>query len=112
MAEQQAGGGPTVRRMLVGAQLRRHRIDAGLTREQAAEAIRASEWTRSTGSCGNPDLGPQGLRPTPPNASTSAGGPPAASAGSGRHRDTDTTPGSTSSSPSKKPAICSGLRRR
>ena len=44
MAEQQAGGGPTVRRMLVGAQLRRHRTDAGLTREQAAEAIRASEW--------------------------------------------------------------------
>ncbi|HEX8929120.1 MAG TPA: Scr1 family TA system antitoxin-like transcriptional regulator, partial [Actinomycetota bacterium] len=30
--------------MLVGAQLRRHRTDAGLTREQAAEAIRASEW--------------------------------------------------------------------
>ena len=44
MAEQQAGGGPTVRRMLVGAQLRRHRTDAGLSREQAAEAIRASEW--------------------------------------------------------------------
>jgi hypothetical protein len=30
--------------MLVGAQLRRHRTDAGLSREQAAEAIRASEW--------------------------------------------------------------------
>jgi Domain of unknown function (DUF5753)/Helix-turn-helix domain len=44
VAEQQAGGGPTVRRMLVGAQLRRHRTDAGLSREQAAEAIRASEW--------------------------------------------------------------------
>jgi hypothetical protein len=38
------GGGPTVRRMLVGAQLRRHRIDKGITREQAGEAIRASEW--------------------------------------------------------------------
>jgi transcriptional regulator with XRE-family HTH domain len=38
------GGGPTVRRMLVGAQLRRLRTDKGLTREQAAEAIRASEW--------------------------------------------------------------------
>jgi transcriptional regulator with XRE-family HTH domain len=38
------GGGPTVRRMLVGAQLRRLRIDKGITREQAAEAIRASEW--------------------------------------------------------------------
>jgi len=38
------GGGPTVRRMLVGAQLRRLRIDKGITREHAAEAIRASEW--------------------------------------------------------------------
>ena len=38
------GGGPTVRRMLVGAQLRRLRTDKGLSREQAGEAIRASEW--------------------------------------------------------------------
>ena len=38
------GGGPTVRRMLVGAQLRRLRTEKGITREQAAEAIRASEW--------------------------------------------------------------------
>jgi hypothetical protein len=38
------GGGPTVRRMLVGAQLRRLRTEAGITREQAGEAIRASEW--------------------------------------------------------------------
>jgi hypothetical protein len=38
------GGGPTVRRMLVGAQLRRLRTERGITREQAAEAIRASEW--------------------------------------------------------------------
>jgi transcriptional regulator with XRE-family HTH domain len=38
------GGGPTVRRMLVGAQLRRLRTAANLSREQAAEAIRASEW--------------------------------------------------------------------
>jgi transcriptional regulator with XRE-family HTH domain len=37
-------GGPTVRRMLVGAQLRRLRTEAGLSREQAGEAIRASEW--------------------------------------------------------------------
>ena len=45
MTESQAEfGGPTVRRMLVGAQLRRLRIDAGLSREQAGEAIRASEW--------------------------------------------------------------------
>jgi transcriptional regulator with XRE-family HTH domain len=38
------GGGPTVRRMLVGAQLRLLRTDKGLSREQAGEAIRASEW--------------------------------------------------------------------
>jgi transcriptional regulator with XRE-family HTH domain len=37
-------GGPTVQRMLVGAQLRRLRTEAGLSREQAGEAIRASEW--------------------------------------------------------------------
>jgi transcriptional regulator with XRE-family HTH domain len=37
-------GGPTVRRMLVGAQLRRLRTEAGLSREEAGEAIRASEW--------------------------------------------------------------------
>jgi hypothetical protein len=46
MSEQQSGpgGGPTVHRMLVGSQLRRLRTDAGITREQAGEAIRASEW--------------------------------------------------------------------
>jgi transcriptional regulator with XRE-family HTH domain len=33
-----------VRRMLVGAQLRRLRTDMGLSREEAGEAIRASEW--------------------------------------------------------------------
>jgi len=38
------GSGPTVRRMLLGAQLRRLRGEAGLSREQAGEAIRASEW--------------------------------------------------------------------
>jgi transcriptional regulator with XRE-family HTH domain len=37
-------GGPTVQRMLVGTQLRRLRTEAGLSREQAGEAIRASEW--------------------------------------------------------------------
>ena len=37
-------GGPTVQRMLVGARLRRLRVEAGLSREEAAEAIRASEW--------------------------------------------------------------------
>ena len=36
--------GPTVRRMLVGAKLRRLRTDMGLSREEAAQAIRASAW--------------------------------------------------------------------
>jgi hypothetical protein len=40
----QPGGGPTVQRMLVGAKLRRLRTDMGLSREEAAETIRASEW--------------------------------------------------------------------
>jgi transcriptional regulator with XRE-family HTH domain len=40
----QGGGGPTVQRMLVGARLRRLRTEMELTREEAAEAIRASEW--------------------------------------------------------------------
>jgi Domain of unknown function (DUF5753)/Helix-turn-helix domain len=44
MVRSERGGGPTVRRMLVGAQLRRLRTEAGLSREQAGEAIRASEW--------------------------------------------------------------------
>ena len=44
VAEAQQGSGPTVRRMLVGSQLRRLRIQNGLSREQAGEAIRASEW--------------------------------------------------------------------
>jgi len=46
----------------------------------------------------------------PPNASTSAGGSPAAS--SGRHRGQETTPGPTSSRPSKKLAISSGCVAR
>jgi DNA-binding XRE family transcriptional regulator len=36
--------GPTVQRMLVGAKLRRLRTDLGLSREEAAETIRASAW--------------------------------------------------------------------
>jgi DNA-binding XRE family transcriptional regulator len=44
VTEAQPGTGPTVRRMLIGARLRRLRIDQGLTREAAAQAIRASEW--------------------------------------------------------------------
>jgi transcriptional regulator with XRE-family HTH domain len=41
---QGGGGGPTVQRMLVGAKLRRLRTDLGLSRDQAADHIRASEW--------------------------------------------------------------------
>ena len=44
MTAVQPAGGPTVRRMLVGARLRRLRTEQGLSREQAGEAIRASEW--------------------------------------------------------------------
>jgi hypothetical protein len=44
VTETHAGGGPTVRRMLVGAQLRRLRTEKGLSRDQAGEAIRASAW--------------------------------------------------------------------
>jgi len=44
VTEVHPGSGPTVRRMLVGAQLRRLRTEKGLSREQAGEAIRASEW--------------------------------------------------------------------
>jgi Domain of unknown function (DUF5753)/Helix-turn-helix domain len=44
VTQAQPGGGPTVRRMLVGAQLRRLRTEAGISPEQAGEAIRASEW--------------------------------------------------------------------
>ena len=44
MTEEQLRGGPTVRRMLLGAQLRRLRTEAGISREDAGEAIRASAW--------------------------------------------------------------------
>jgi transcriptional regulator with XRE-family HTH domain len=44
VTEEQLRGGPTVRRMLLGAQLRRLRTEAGLSREDAGEAIRASPW--------------------------------------------------------------------
>jgi hypothetical protein len=44
VSEGQQGGGPTIRRMMVGDQLRRLRTQRGLTREQAGEAIRASAW--------------------------------------------------------------------
>jgi|SRR4051812_26649176 len=42
--EAQPGSGPTVRRVLIGARLRRLRIEKGLSRKEAAEEIRASEW--------------------------------------------------------------------
>ena len=44
MTEAQPGTGPTVRRMLIGARLRQLRIERGLSREAAGQAIRASEW--------------------------------------------------------------------
>jgi transcriptional regulator with XRE-family HTH domain len=44
VTEVQPGSGPTVRRMLIGAQLRRLRTEQGISREEAGEAIRASEW--------------------------------------------------------------------
>jgi hypothetical protein len=44
VSDEQPRGGPTVRRMLLGAQLRRLRTEAGISRERAGEAIRASEW--------------------------------------------------------------------
>jgi hypothetical protein len=39
VAEEQSRGRPTVRRMLLGAQLRRLRVDAGVSREEAGEAL-------------------------------------------------------------------------
>jgi transcriptional regulator with XRE-family HTH domain len=44
VTEVQPGGGPTVGRLLVGSMLRRLRTEKGITREEAAEAIRASAW--------------------------------------------------------------------
>jgi Helix-turn-helix domain len=44
VTDEQPHGGPTVRRMLLGAQLRRLRTEAGVSRQDAGEAIRRSEW--------------------------------------------------------------------
>jgi hypothetical protein len=44
VTDEQPRGGPTVRRMLLGAQLRRLRTDAAVSREEAGQAIRASPW--------------------------------------------------------------------
>jgi phenylacetic acid degradation operon negative regulatory protein len=76
-------------------------------------AYHSSELKLSTAPDPSSTLGfpAYGLRPTPPNASSSAGGSPrAGSTGSGRHCGHETTPGSTSSRPSKKLAISSGVR--
>jgi DNA-binding XRE family transcriptional regulator len=40
----QPEGGPTVGRMLIGSMLRRLRTEKGITRDEAADAIRASAW--------------------------------------------------------------------
>jgi Domain of unknown function (DUF5753)/Helix-turn-helix domain len=45
MAEGRTGSGPTVLRMILGRQLQALREKAGLTHEQAAEAIYTSAWT-------------------------------------------------------------------
>jgi Domain of unknown function (DUF5753)/Helix-turn-helix domain len=44
VSDDQPRSGPTVRRMLLGAQLRRLRTEAGISREDAGKAIRASGW--------------------------------------------------------------------
>ncbi len=44
MTEEQSRGVPTIRRLLLGAQLRRLRTEAGISREDAGEVIRASPW--------------------------------------------------------------------
>jgi hypothetical protein len=54
--------------------------------------------------------GPQRLRATPQNSSTSAGRPPAG-VRCGRQREHETTPGGSRSRPSKNRLICSGVRR-
>ncbi|WP_322750159.1 MULTISPECIES: helix-turn-helix transcriptional regulator [unclassified Frankia] len=43
MTTAESGGGPTVRRILLGSQLRRLREDRGISREDAGYSIRASE---------------------------------------------------------------------
>ena len=63
----------------------------------------------ASGQAGDQAGGAGGLRATPQNSSTSAGGSPSG-LGSGRQREHDTTPGASRSSPSKNRAICSGLR--
>ena len=45
MTQTQPGGGPTVLRMILARQLQALREKAGMSYEQAAEAIYSSEWT-------------------------------------------------------------------
>ena len=45
MTEPQPGGGPTVLRMILGRQLQSLREQAGMTYDQAAEAIYSSSFT-------------------------------------------------------------------
>ena len=63
---------------------------------------------RASDQAGGAAVVADGLRATPQNSSTSGG---RRRDRPGRHREHDTTPGSSRSSPSKKPAICAGLRR-
>ena len=76
-------------------------------RDQLSRRSRAAWHQTLTGVSSDPRR--YGLRPTPQNESTSAGRPEGL--GSGCQRGGETTPGSTSSRPSKKRAIRSGLRR-
>jgi hypothetical protein len=57
----------------------------------------------------SPQMAHHGFRPTPHIPGTSPG--PGKEVASGRQWVSSTTPGSTSSRPSKNPVICSGLRR-
>jgi DNA-binding XRE family transcriptional regulator len=44
VTEVQPESGPTVGRMLIGSTLRRLRTEKGITRDEAADVIRASAW--------------------------------------------------------------------
>jgi len=80
-------------------------IDEFITIERPAASVRPAQRQASTGP------GP-GLRPMPPYQLTSAGsGLDPVGPGGGRHRDTSTTPGSTSSSPRKASAANSAADR-
>src|SRR5580704_6804521 len=71
--------------------------------------VRSGTWHGAGDQAGGVVVVAGGLRATPQNSSTSAGGP-SCGLGSGRQREHDTTPGASRSRPSKKRAICCGLR--